>query len=70
MLLGNRDERKVRSTAADIDDEDEVSQLDALGELQLEAGLYQDACATIKQIMTLQPTDMEQYRNLLTQLGC
>jgi len=49
---------------------DAIAQLDALGELQLEAGLYQDACATIKQIMTLQPDDMEQYRNLLTQLGC
>jgi tetratricopeptide (TPR) repeat protein len=47
-----------------------IAQLDALGELQLEAGLYQDACATIKQIMTLQPNDMEQYRNLLSQLGC
>jgi Flp pilus assembly protein TadD len=49
---------------------DAIAQLDALGELQLEAGLYQDACATIKQIIGLQPTDMEQYRNLLAQLGC
>ncbi|MEP7289460.1 MAG: tetratricopeptide repeat protein, partial [Chloroflexota bacterium] len=49
---------------------DAIAQLDALGELQLEAGLYQDACATIKQIVTLQPNDMEQYRNLLAQLGC
>ena len=47
-----------------------IAQLDALGELQLEAGLYQDACATIKQIVTLNPGDIEQYRNLLSQLGC
>jgi tetratricopeptide (TPR) repeat protein len=50
--------------------QDAITQLDALGELQLEAGLYQDACATIKQIITLGPTDVEQYRTLLQQLGC
>ncbi len=49
---------------------DAIAQLDALGEMQLEAGLYQDACATIKQIVALGPTDAEQYKNLLTQLGC
>ena len=47
-----------------------VFQLDALGELQLQAGLYQDACATINQIITLHPNDVEQYQNLLSQLGC
>lgn len=47
-----------------------ISQLDALGELQLEAGLYKDACATINQIIALQPDDTEQYRSLLSQLGC
>jgi tetratricopeptide (TPR) repeat protein len=50
--------------------QDAIAQLDALGELQLEAGLYQDACATIKQIVQLGPQDMEQYRTLLQQLGC
>ncbi len=50
--------------------QDAIAQLDALGELQLEAGLYQDACATIKQIVVLGPNDIEQYKNLLTQLGC
>jgi tetratricopeptide (TPR) repeat protein len=50
--------------------QDAIAQLDALGELQLEAGLYQDACTTIKQIIQLGPTDSEQYRNLLAQLGC
>jgi tetratricopeptide (TPR) repeat protein len=49
---------------------DAIAQLDALGELQLQAGLYQDACTTVKQIITLQPADAEQYRNLLAQLGC
>ncbi len=50
--------------------QDAIAQLDALGELQLQAGLYQDACATIKQIITLKPDDVEQYQNLLSQLGC
>jgi tetratricopeptide (TPR) repeat protein len=50
--------------------DDAIAQLDALGDLQLEAGLYQDACATINTIISLQPSDMDQYRNLLTQLGC
>lgn len=47
-----------------------IAQLDALGELQLEAGLYQDACVTIRQIITLQPADIKQYQTLLAQLGC
>ncbi len=50
--------------------DDAIAQLDALGDLQLEAGLYQDACVTINTIISLQPNDMEQYRNLLAQLGC
>lgn len=47
-----------------------IAQLDALGELQLEAGLYQDACTTIRQIIQLGPNDNEQYRKLLAELGC
>jgi Flp pilus assembly protein TadD len=50
--------------------QDAIVQLDALGELQLEAGQYQDACATIRQLITLGPIDVEQYQNLLAQLGC
>jgi tetratricopeptide (TPR) repeat protein len=50
--------------------QDAIAQLDALGELQLQAGIYQEACATIKLIITLQPDDVEQYKNLLSQLGC
>ncbi len=50
--------------------EDAIAQLDVLGELQLEAGLYQDACATVKQIIALGPENLEQYKQLLSQLGC
>lgn len=56
--------RQVRRTA------DAIAQLDALGELQLEAGLYQDACTTIRQIIQLGPADTEQYKKLLAELGC
>ncbi|MHB8625054.1 MAG: tetratricopeptide repeat protein [Aggregatilineales bacterium] len=51
-------------------DKDAIAQLDALGELQLEAGLVQDACTTIKQIVAMQPADSAPYRDLLAQLGC
>ena len=49
---------------------DAIRQLDALGELQLNAGLLADACATIKQIVVLQPNDSTAYRELLSQLNC
>ena len=49
--------------------EDAIKQLDALGELQLEAGQHQDAITTIRQIVALNPTGIEDYRRLLTQLG-
>jgi tetratricopeptide (TPR) repeat protein len=49
---------------------DAIAQLDALGELQLEAGLYQDACVTVRQIIALKPADTTQYKTLLAQLGC
>ncbi|PJF35122.1 MAG: hypothetical protein CUN49_12155 [Candidatus Thermofonsia Clade 1 bacterium] len=47
-----------------------IAQLDALGELQLDAGLIQEACATIKQIISLRPPNVEQYQALLSQMGC
>src|SRR5258708_3816702 len=50
--------------------DDAIAQLDALGDLQLEAGVYKDACVTINTIISLQPKHMEQYRNLLAQFGC
>ncbi len=49
--------------------EDAIEQLDALGELQLEAGQHSDARNTIKQIIGLKPDGIEEYRRLLSQLG-
>jgi tetratricopeptide (TPR) repeat protein len=48
---------------------DAIAQLDALGELQLEAGLHSDAVKTIKQIIEIGPDDPTPYRQLLAQLG-
>ena len=48
---------------------DAIVQLDALGELQLEAGLHKDAATTIRQIIALNPEHAEDYRKLLAQLG-
>lgn len=49
--------------------QDAIKQLDALGELQLEAGLQKDAANTIRQIITLNPEHIDDYRKLLAQLG-
>lgn len=46
-----------------------IEQLDALGELQLEAGLHKDAANTIRQIIALEPEHVEDYKKLLSQLG-
>lgn len=46
-----------------------VMQLDALGELQLEAGLHEEAAHTIRQIIALNPDGVEDYKRLLGQLG-
>jgi tetratricopeptide (TPR) repeat protein len=46
-----------------------IAHLDALGELQLEAGLHKDAANTIRQIIALKPEGVEDYRRLLAQLG-
>lgn len=48
---------------------DAIKQLDALGELQLEAGLHQEAVNTIRQIVALSPDGVEDYKKLLVQLG-
>jgi tetratricopeptide (TPR) repeat protein len=48
---------------------DAIIQLDALGELQLEAGLHKDAANTIRQIITMNPEHVEDYQKLLAQLG-
>ncbi len=46
-----------------------IEQLDALGELQLEAGNHRDAVNTIKLIIKLKPANVDDYRRLLSQLG-
>jgi tetratricopeptide (TPR) repeat protein len=48
---------------------DAIQQLDALGELQLDAGLNKDAAATLRQIVGMNPDHIEDYRKLLSQLG-
>lgn len=48
---------------------DAIVQLDALGELQLEAGLHKDAAVTIRQIIALNPEHVDDYKRLLAQLG-
>lgn len=49
--------------------QDAVLQLDALGELQLEAGLHEEAANTIRQIIALNPEGLDDYKRLLAQLG-
>ena len=46
-----------------------VTELDALGELQLDAGLHAEAAQTIRQIVALNPPGVEDYQRLLGQLG-
>jgi tetratricopeptide (TPR) repeat protein len=48
--------------------DDAIKQLDALGELQLQAGLHQEAISTIRQIISLGPDGIEEYKHLLSQL--
>lgn len=45
-----------------------VEQLDALGELQLEAGMNAEAANTVRQIIALKPARIEEYKKLLSQL--
>jgi tetratricopeptide (TPR) repeat protein len=49
--------------------QDAIGQLDALGELQLEAGMHKQAAETIRQIITMNPTNIGDYKRLLAQLG-
>jgi tetratricopeptide (TPR) repeat protein len=42
-----------------------VAELDALGEMQLEAGLREEAVQTVEQIIALEPANVEAYRQLL-----
>lgn len=45
-----------------------VAELDALGEMQLEAGLRDEAVQTVKQIIALEPPNVEAYRQLLDRI--
>jgi predicted Zn-dependent protease len=47
---------------------DAIEQLDALGELQLDAGLQAEAASTIRTILALRPADPSGYQRLLDQL--
>jgi len=49
--------------------EQALEHLDKLGDLQLEAGRYEDARATIRAIIALHPPNAEAYQQLLDQIG-
>jgi len=49
--------------------EQALEHLDKLGDLQVEAGRYEDARATIRAIIALNPPNVEAYRQLLDQLS-
>lgn len=46
-----------------------IAEYDALGEMQLEAGLREEAARTIQTIINLGPDDVEGYRRLFSQIG-
>jgi tetratricopeptide (TPR) repeat protein len=46
-----------------------IAELDALGDLQLNAGQKQAAAATIRQIIALNPPQIKDYQKLLEQIG-
>ena len=46
-----------------------IAEYDALGEMQLEKGLRDNATRTIQAILDLEPEDIEGYRRLLSQIG-
>ena len=75
LVHSNPDDTALRQRLASIyrrlnRTREAIEQLDALGELQLDAGLTQEACQTIKQIITLGPENLDDYKRLLQQLGC
>jgi tetratricopeptide (TPR) repeat protein len=48
--------------------EEAIKELDTLGELQLDAGLREQAMATVRFIISLKPKNIEAYEQLLAQL--
>jgi tetratricopeptide (TPR) repeat protein len=62
---------RARMARAYIDagmNEEAIRELDALGELQLDAGLRKQAMATVRFIISLGPKNLDSYRRLLAQL--
>jgi len=45
-----------------------IAELDTLGEMQLEAGLRDEAVQTVKRIIALEPANVEAYRRLLAHI--
>jgi hypothetical protein len=45
-----------------------IAEYDALGEMQLEAGLREEAARTIQTIINLGPDDVDGYRRLYSQI--
>lgn len=74
LVTMHPDEMGLRSRLARVYQQqrrlaDAVRQLDALGELQLEAGLRDEAIQTIRTIIAMNPPDRQSYEQLLRQLN-
>ncbi len=74
MLESRPEELELHKRAAQLcvevgDRAGAVAHLDAMGELQLQAGRVQEAVATIKAIIALRPENVEAYRQLLEQIS-
>ncbi|MEM9951070.1 MAG: tetratricopeptide repeat protein [Chloroflexota bacterium] len=74
LVRSNPDDAALRQRLASIyrrrgQKKEAIEQLDALGELQLEAGLMAEAAKTIKQIISMNPDRIDDYKRLLSQLG-
>jgi len=48
--------------------EEAIAELDALGELQLDAGLREQARKTIQYIISMKPENVEAYQQLLSRI--
>lgn len=74
LVRSNPSDAAIRQRLASIyrrigQKEAAIEQLDALGELQLDSGLTQEAAKTIRQIITMGPDRVDEYKRLLSQLG-
>lgn len=74
LLRMSPQDMAIRSRLASIyrklgDNKKCIEQLDALGELQLDAGLTKEAAQTIRQIISMNPERIDEYKRLLSQLN-